>query len=185
VIYLAIAIAEAAFWVFLVAGLAVRYLARRPRLGGLLLLGSPLADLMLLVFTGIDLHRGGTPTQAHALAAVYLGASVGFGHRLVRWADAHAAYRWNDGPRPERVPKRGPVRFRHEWAEFRRASVTWAVSCAFLLLLVVVSDESTSPDVLLGYAGVLTLVLAIWFVTGPVPATVDRIRDASRAGDCR
>jgi Bacterial regulatory proteins, luxR family len=41
--------AEVLFWVFLAAGLAVRYLMRRPRLSAALLIGVPLIDLLLSI----------------------------------------------------------------------------------------------------------------------------------------
>lgn len=75
----AIVVCEIVFWVFLAAGMAARYVLRRPRLGLALLLGSPIVDLALLALTAVDLHRGGAATQVHALAATYLGATVGFG----------------------------------------------------------------------------------------------------------
>jgi hypothetical protein len=84
VIVAGIVACEIAFWLFLVAGLAVRYLLRRPRLSRYLLLGSPVADLGLLVLSATDLARGVTATQAHALAAAYISFTVVFGPSVIR-----------------------------------------------------------------------------------------------------
>ncbi|RQX50832.1 hypothetical protein DLJ57_10885, partial [Micromonospora chalcea] len=85
---------EVAFWVVLLAGLIARYPLRRPRLGAALLIAVPVVDLVLLAATMIDLRRGATATFAHGLAAAYLGFSVAFGHRMVRWADERFAHRF-------------------------------------------------------------------------------------------
>jgi hypothetical protein len=110
--------AEIAFWLLLLSGLATRYALRRPRLGMALLVATPLVDLLLLAATIIDLRRGAAAAPPHALAAVYIGVSVAWGHRMVRWADARFAHRFAGGPPPERPPRTGPrhaARERREW----------------------------------------------------------------------
>ncbi|MFW3171978.1 hypothetical protein [Geodermatophilus sp. CPCC 206100] len=168
----AILVCEVLFWLFLAAGLAARYLLRRPRLGLVLLLGSPAADLALLALTAVDLRRGGVPTQAHALAAVYLGFTVGFGHSVVHWADQHVAHRLAGGPPVTRPRRLGRRRAEHEWREFGKAAVAWAVCTGLLLGMTLLAHDLDRARVLLGYAGMSTVVLAIWFLTGPVPASV-------------
>ncbi len=74
--------AELAFWLMLVAGLVTRYGLGRPRLGLALLIATPFVDLALLAATTIDLRRGGEAALPHALAAVYIGVSVAWGHRI-------------------------------------------------------------------------------------------------------
>lgn len=49
---------EIAFWVLLAGGLALRYLAKMPRLGAAVLLCEPLLELVLLVVTTLDLKNG-------------------------------------------------------------------------------------------------------------------------------
>ena len=63
---LLIIICEIAFWLFLLGGLAARYLFHARRLSTLLLAGSPLIDGLLLVATTIDLKSGGTPPSPMA-----------------------------------------------------------------------------------------------------------------------
>ena len=174
----AILVAEAAFWLLLVAGLATRYLPRRPRLGLVLLLGSPVADLGLLMLTAVDLHRGGTPTQAHALAAAYLGFTVACGHDVVRWADQRFAAWFASGPPAAKPRVTAAERIRNEWREFGKAAVFWAVSVVLLLGLSALVGDVQQAQPLLGYAVVLTVVLGIWFIAGPVATSLGALRRA-------
>jgi hypothetical protein len=176
VIYTAILVCEVAFWVFVGAGLAARYLVGRPRLGLVLLLGSPLTDLALLTLTAMHLHTGAAPTQAHALAAAYLGITLAFGHSLVRWADRHAAHRLGSGPVPPKAVRIGRDKVRYEWREFGKAGVAWLVSCLILAGLAGVAGGIDESEVLVGNAGMFTVILGIWFATGPAPATIGAAR---------
>lgn len=174
----AIVVCEVAFWVLLVGGLFARYLLRRPRLGLALVLASPAVDLGLLALTAVDLHRGAVATQVHALAAVYLGFSVAFGPNIVEWADRRFAYHFSGGPPPVKQARRGPARVAHEWREFRKAALAWVVSGALLAVLAVLTGDVQRATALLGYIAVMSLVLIIWFFTGPVPATAQARRRA-------
>ncbi|MBQ0828152.1 hypothetical protein [Streptomyces tagetis] len=105
---------ETGFWVLLAAGLACRYLLRMPRTGLALLLCEPLLEVVLLVATALDLRAGAAPDWAHGLAALYIGYTVGHGHRTVRWLDGHAAHRLGGRPKPAGPPRHGLPRARHE-----------------------------------------------------------------------
>ncbi|MFG3405771.1 hypothetical protein [Streptomyces sp. NPDC048142] len=120
---------EAAFWVLLAAGLALRYVARKPRLGAAVLLCEPLLEVLLLVVTAIDLRNGAEPDWKHGLAAVYIGFTVGLGHHTVRWVDARVAHRWFGGPPPVKPPKYGMARAVHEW----RAAARWILAAVVAL----------------------------------------------------
>jgi len=146
-----------------------------------LLMASPATDLTLLGLTAIDLQRGALATQAHAIAAVYLGFAVGFGHRVVQAFDRRFAHRFAAGPSPVKVPGTGPERVAHEWTEFRSAVVAWAVSCAVLGALILLIDDLERAGALLGYLGIVTVVLAIWYLTGPVPAVFSAARQNQHA----
>jgi hypothetical protein len=172
VIYTAIAICEIAFWGFLVVGLATRYLLHRRRMSTALLLGSPAADLLLLLLVAIDLQRGGTPTQAHALAALYLGFSVAFGQRVVQWADRRFAHRFGGGPPASKPPRDEGLLAAEEWRAFRQAALAWAVACALLLAMSTLVGDRDRAEPLLGYAGMLTIGLGVWFVIGPLRASI-------------
>ena len=157
---------EIAFWVFLVAGLAIRYLLGRPRLSRYVLLGSPLADLGLLVLSAVDLGRGATATQAHALAAAYISFTVVFGHSVIRWADARFAHRFAGGPPPAKVPQ--SERVRHEWREFGKAVLAGAVTSGLIGLAVVTVGDAERTQALVGFEQHLGVVLAIWLLAGPM-----------------
>ncbi|MEN3537718.1 hypothetical protein AAH991_21575 [Microbispora sp. ZYX-F-249] len=163
---------EVAFWVLLVAGLAVRYLLRRQRLGGLLLLAVPLVDLVLLVAGVIDLRNGGRAELTHGLAAAYLGFSVAFGHDMVRWADARFAHRFAGGPPPDRRKRYGRERARYEWRAWGKGMIGWAVACGLLLAGVALIGDLDRSAALLEWAGRLTFVMVVWLVFWPVACTV-------------
>jgi hypothetical protein len=168
VIVAGIVACEIAFWLFLVAGLAVRYLLRRPRLSRYLLLGSPVADLGLLVLSATDLARGVTATQAHALAAAYISFTVVFGPSVIRWADARFAHRFAGGPQPAKVRRRGPERVRYEWHEFGKAVLAGAITSGLLGLGVLMVGDAERSRALVGFELHLGVVLAFWLVLGPV-----------------
>lgn len=104
---------EIGFWVVLLAGLATRYVLRRPWTGAVLLLCVPLVDLVLLWATVLDLRQGAVADWSHGLAAVYLGFSVAFGHDIIRRADQRFAHRFAGGPVPaSKLPPDGSGRAR-------------------------------------------------------------------------
>ena len=160
---------EIAFWVFLAAAVVARYVFRRRRLSTVLLLCEPLIEVVLLVATVADLLRGAEATWTHGLAAVYLGFTVAFGRYTLHNVDGWVAWRFFDGPRPPRAPKGGRAKVVHEWRLWLRVLLAWVVSVAILgVLLLIAADDPAQREVLLGWAGRATLVLVIWFVTGPV-----------------
>ncbi|WP_328410672.1 hypothetical protein OG542_12475 [Streptomyces violaceus] len=109
-----IAACEIGFWVLLAAGLGARYLLKMPRTGLALLLCEPLLEVVLLVATALDLKNGADPNWTHGLAALYIGYTVGHGHRTVKWLDGHAAHRFGGAPPPRKPPRDGMARARHE-----------------------------------------------------------------------
>ncbi|MFP5019552.1 hypothetical protein [Pseudonocardia phyllosphaerae] len=170
--------AEVAFWGFLLAGLATRYLLRRRRLGGIVLLGVPLVDVVLVTAAAGDVLTGGEPASVHGLAALYLGVTVAFGHSLVRWADVRFAHRFAGGPTPVKPPRGGLARTRHEWREFGKVVATWVITAAVLVLLTVLAGRGIpapgdwTGDPMWSWLSRASLVAGIWFVVGPLWATV-------------
>lgn len=179
---------EVLFWVLLFGGLAARYLLRAKRLSTALLIGVPLADLVLVTLTLVDLLGGSTPGNIHGLAAVYLGASVAFGHYIVIRVDAWFAHRFAGGPKPAKLPAAGPARVRHEWHSFKRLAIAWALAVPLLLVMVAISGwrvpgspaELFAADPIWAWIGRLTAVLVLWFVTGPVYYGMFRRRPEAR-----
>ncbi|MFH8290892.1 hypothetical protein [Streptomyces sp. NPDC018059] len=135
-----IVICEVGFWVLLAAGLAARYLLRKPGLGLALLLCEPLLEVLLLVVTAVDLKNGADPSWKHGLAAVYVGYTVGHGHRTVKWLDGHAAHRFDGAPLP-RPPRYGRARALHEAKVWLGTLVAAAVASGLLLLAMWYVDD--------------------------------------------
>ncbi|MFF6917576.1 hypothetical protein [Streptomyces sp. NPDC012466] len=167
-----IAACEIGFWVLLAAGLSVRYLLRMPRTGLALLLCEPLLEVVLLVATALDLKNGAEPNWTHGLAALYIGYTVGHGHRTVKWLDGHAAHRLGGAPKPVGPPRYGMARARHE-GKVWLGTLTAAVVATVLLQLAIwyVDDPSRVTSLeswrwvawrTAGIHGLIALSYAIW-----------------------
>lgn len=158
-ILVAIIACEIGFWLAIIAGLVARYVFRRPRLGAALLLAAPVIDLILLVLVGVDLLGGGTASWHHGLAALYIGISVAYGHRMVAWADAKFA-EWFRGaePRPSRY---GWDYARTCWKDVPRTLFAVAIAAAVLggLILLVGAPDRTSE--LLRFFPILGVIVAV------------------------
>ncbi len=163
-IYLAIIGCEIGFWVVLLAGLSTRYFLGQQRLSTVLLAGVPLVDLLLLMFTVIDLSNGETATSAHGLAAIYIGFSVAFGHRLIRWADERFSYWFADGPPPTKPPKTGRAHAQHERHQWVRHFLAWIIGCTLLLGAVALVGNFDRTRVLTEMAKLWSVILAIDFI---------------------
>ncbi|MFF5966073.1 hypothetical protein ACFY64_20510 [Streptomyces collinus] len=136
-----IAACEIGFWVLLAAGLGARYLLRMPRLGLGLLLCEPLLEVVLLVATALDLRNGAEPNWTHGLAALYIGYTVGHGHRTVKWLDGHAAHRLGGAPKPVGPPRHGMARARHEGKVWLGTLVGAVVATVLLQLAIWYVDD--------------------------------------------
>ena len=159
-----VVVAEVAFWLILFSGLAIRYPLRRPRLGLVLLVATPLVDLALLAATTLDLRRGGEAALPHGLAAVYLGVSAAWGRRMIDWADARFAHRFAGGPPPERPPRTGRRHAARERREWLRHLTAWATGTALLGLGVLVVGDLERTEALVNVAVLWSLVLAVDFL---------------------
>ncbi|MFK4692253.1 hypothetical protein [Streptomyces pristinaespiralis] len=167
-----IVICEVGFWVLLAAGIAVRYLLRMPRTGAVLLLCEPLLEVLLLVVTAIDLKGGAEPGWEHGLAALYIGYTVGHGHRTVKWLDGHAAHRLAGGPSPVKPPRYGRARAAHEAKVWLGTLVAAAVATGLLQIAIwYVGDAGQSESLrswmygawrAAGIHGLIALTYAIW-----------------------
>lgn len=155
---------EISFWVFLLSGLTARYVLRRQRLSNALLVATPLVDVVLLVFTIIDLRDGATASVAHSLAAVYIGISVAFGHSMVRWADAHFAHRFAGAAAPAVAPRSGTEHADRERRGWARHLLAWAIGVGLMLAGVWAVGDAGRSEALLQTAAVWTLVLAVDFI---------------------
>ncbi|SDT60426.1 hypothetical protein SAMN05216371_3099 [Streptomyces sp. TLI_053] len=181
--------AEVAFWVVLALGLAARYLLRWRKVSTVLLVGLPVIDLVLFLLTFLDLRGGATASWTHALAASYLGFSVGFGPSVVRWADGWFQHRFGGGPKPLPSPKYGTARSRYEWRICLRTLVSVAITLTLITALKLFTD-ATGTGVFdqwywrLGIAAVVNLVIAtsytLWPKQPPAGAVVEDGRIVER-----
>ncbi|MEU6234120.1 hypothetical protein [Kitasatospora sp. NPDC047058] len=181
--------AEVAFWVVLGLGLATRYLLRWRAVSTVLLVGLPVIDLVLFLLTLFDLRGGATASWTHALAASYLGFSVGYGPSVVRWADARFLHRFGGGPKPPPAPKYGRARSRHEWRICRRTLVSAAITVTLITVLKLCTDAPgtgvfTQWYWRLGVAALVNTVIAasytIWPKEPPAGALVEDGRVVAR-----
>src|SRR5699024_10847115 len=88
----AIVACEVGFWLFILAGLLVRYIFNQDKLASCLFIMVPVLDLLLIIVTGTDLLRGRTVTMAHSIAPLYLAISVIYGKDMINWADERFLY---------------------------------------------------------------------------------------------
>lgn len=167
-LYVLIVACEIGFWVVLLVGLTARYMLRKERWSRALLLGLPLIDLLLLVFTAMDLRRGATATFAHGLAAAYVGFTVAFGALAVKWADAHFAYRFAAGPKPQKAPDRGWPAVRYEFSLWGRCIVASLITMLLIDALVLYVGTGEATQSLLAWQRYAFGCIVIWFFFGPV-----------------
>lgn len=170
----AIIAAEVAFWVLLLTGLALRYLARTRRLSTVVLAAVPLVDLALLVLVMVDVIHGAPPTQPHGFAALYLGITIAFGHHIIQRTDAWFRYRFADGPKPLKPPKGSTAQVRAIWREWLRVVLAAAIGATCLLTMIAlegwhlpasIDDAARHPY----WATLLLLpmITVVWFLAGP------------------
>ncbi|ANE46561.1 membrane protein [Paenibacillus swuensis] len=127
---------EIGFWVFVLAGLFCRYILQYRKLGTALLYCTPLVDLVLLIATVIHLKNGATADIMHGVAAIYIGVSVAYGHRMITWADQRFAHRFVGGPPPVKPPKHGKEHASHARSSWYRHLAAWTIGSALLLLMI-------------------------------------------------
>ncbi|WP_405665506.1 hypothetical protein OG379_26455 [Streptomyces sp. NBC_01166] len=176
-----IVLCEVGFWVLLAAGLALRYVARKPRLGAAVLLCEPLLEVVLLVVTAVDLKNGAEPDWKHGLAAVYIGFTVGLGHSTIKWVDARVAHRFAGGPPPVKPPKYGMARAAHEWRTAARWILAAVTAMALLQAAVwyVGGDGDTGSlqmwqQKMLWVIGI-NLIIAVGYTVAPKQEPRDRV----------
>ncbi|MCM3781761.1 hypothetical protein M3231_02135 [Neobacillus mesonae] len=153
---------EILFWVMVLCGLACRYLWKQKRLSSILLLLTPFVDLVLLTATVISLRGGAEATLAHALAAVYIGVSIGYGHRMISTADAWFAHRFAGGEKPRK--KYGKEHAQHERTGWLFHALSWAIGCALLYGMVFLVGNEGKTETLAQTVRVWSIILAIDFI---------------------
>ncbi|MCM6776409.1 hypothetical protein NDR87_20915 [Nocardia sp. CDC159] len=155
---------EIGFWVLLLAGLAMRYLTRARALSAALLVSVPLVDVVLLAAAVIDLRGGGHASFTHGLAAIYLGISIAFGHRMITWADRRFAHRFAGGPEPVRPPRAGRAHAAHERRQWVRHLAAYLIAAGVLGVFTLLVGDVDRAAPLLRVMWPWTVVLIIDFV---------------------
>lgn len=130
----------------------------------MLLLCTPIIDLVLLAAAAVDLRNGAAANASHGLAAVYLGVSIAFGHSMIKWADAQFSYRFAGGPAPVSPPKWGKAHARRERSGWFRHLLAWAIGCGIIYILMWAAGDGGRTEALLGVMRVWSIVLAIDFI---------------------
>ena len=171
---------EAAFWVVLAFALAARYLLAREGVSRALLLSLPGIDLLLLIFTALDLKSGTPATFAHGLATAYIGFTVAFGGVLVKWADARFAHRFAGGPPAAPAPSLGWPAVRYEFSLWLRSIVAWGIALACLSGLVAYVDDAANTAELGDWYQMAAGTTLLWLIFGPLWRLVFFKREATR-----
>ena len=152
----AIITCEVLFWVVILAGLSVRYIFKRKKLGLFFLALTPVLDIILLVIACIDLSNGASATTAHALAAIYISVSVVFGKSMVTWADERFRYFViKQGPPP--LKRYGMDHARHYFKSWLKHVLAFLLGAGILYGLILWSNDSARTEALLS-------ILTIWSV---------------------
>ena len=159
---------EAAFWVVLALALAVRYLLRRETVSRYLLFLLPAVDLLLLLFTALDLKSGTPATFAHGLATAYVGFTVAFGALVVAWADERFAHRFAGGPAPSANPKHGWPAIRYEMRLWLRSLLAWAIALVLIVALIAFIDQREQTKELENWFMFAAGSTFFWFLFGPL-----------------
>jgi hypothetical protein len=159
---------EAAFWLLLILALATRYLLKRDRLSRALLLSLPVVDILLLVFTALDLRAGTPATFAHGLATAYAGFTLAFGSVVIAWADQRFAHWFTKGPPPVGAPTDGWPAIQYELALWLRCIVAWIIAIALLIALIAYVGNEALTRELHDWFRIAFGSVVLWFVFGPV-----------------
>ena len=165
----------------LLAALTARYLFNRGHLSRALLLTLPLLDLLLLVFTVLDLRDGTAATFAHGLAAAYVGFTVAFGRVAVMWADQRFAHQFAGGPKPKGPPNQRWSAVRHELGLWVRCIIAAVITMALLVAMIAFVDSEPRTEALREWFRVAVGMVIFWFVFGPVWTMLFFRRSASEA----
>lgn len=149
---------EIGFWVFILLGLIARYGLRWRLTGTVLLAMTPVLDIVLLTAVIINLQNGGTATFVHGLAALYLGVSISYGHKMIKWADVRFAHRFFQGPAP--VKFYGLKYAKECWKDVVRTTLAVGIAAGILWLLIALVGYPDRTEALLN----VYPLLGIWWV---------------------
>jgi hypothetical protein len=156
----AIVICEILFWVFIVSGLAARYIGKREKLGFALLAMTPLVDLALLGLTGYDLYKGSTATMAHGIAAIYIGVSIAYGKSMIRWADDQFCF-YILKTRKKPAKKKGMAFAKQDFLNWLRHLFAFMIGAGLLFVLTIWVGDAERTEAFQQILRVWALVLGL------------------------
>jgi len=150
---------EIGFWVLIVLGLIARYPLRLKRTGAVFLAMTPIVDLILLTATALDLMAGATASAFHGFAALYVGFSVAYGHKVIHWADIRFAHKFAEGPAP--VKWFGSQQTRERWKDVARTTLAVMIAATILWLITALVNDTTRTGALTILYSILAAILAV------------------------
>lgn len=151
---------EIGFWVFILAGLIVRYIFNQKKAGLILLAMTPVVDLVLILVTGIDIYHGARATMAHSIAPVYLAISIFFGKKMISWADERFLYYVKrEGPKP--VRRLGMDYAKHSMKGSLLHAVSYIFGGVLLLLMIYYMGGGSKTEELWNTLSVWGLIVLI------------------------
>lgn len=154
---------EIGFWVVIVLGFVMRYVFKKDKLGFFFLALTPVIDLILLITTSVDLYRGATATEAHAIAAVYIGVSIAFGKSMIEWGDVRFQYYvTKQGPKP--IQRFGFDYAKHYFKSWGQHVLAYLIGVGILVGLIYLLNDPSRTEALEGFVKIWTLVLGIDFL---------------------
>lgn len=153
---------EIGFWAAILGGLGARYILRARRLGAALLVCAPLIDVVLLVAVTVHLAAGATASWHHGLAALYIGFSITYGHRMIAWADTRFAHRFADGPAP--VKLQGSQYTQRCWGDFARSLGAALIAAGILAAITWWIGDPNRTEALTGWNRILGIIVAVEFI---------------------
>ncbi|GGF13444.1 putative membrane protein YmcC [Halobacillus andaensis] len=154
---------EIGFWVFVLAGLIARYVFKKKKLGALLLICTPIVDIILLAATVADLKNGAVATTVHGVAAVYIGISAAYGHQLIQWADERFAYWFVHGQKPVSKKKYGVEHARKERKGWYRHVLAWMIGGVLIGAIILFVNNISQTEALFRTLQLWSFVLVIDF----------------------
>ena len=158
---------EFGFWIFLLSGLAVRYVLDLKALSRILLICVPLVDVVLLAATIYDLGNGAVATFAHGLAAAYIGFSIAFGRVTISWADAWFAHKFSGVALPADAPTYGWALIRYEIIWWLRCVLAVVVTQTLIFAAIIMVNDPLKTSELDIWLTFPLFTVLLWFIFGP------------------
>lgn len=123
-----------------------RYLFKRKRLSVILLVCTPIVDVLLLIATVIDLKNGAIATTMHGVSAIYIGVSEAYGHKMIKWADVRFVHYFANGPKPDKSKKYGKAFAKRERSGWYYHVVAWVVGVFLLGAIILYINKQSFPN---------------------------------------